>query len=165
MPAKSSSAISEAKSESEVKSEREALKLDERGDKSDVIAGLIVLVGVLGALLLYTFVYSDKAQQGRLLLIGAGGSTLGWLIGIMVTPYSKEESKRLSEVARLAYGFLTGYVVSKLDRVIEHLFAGPIDGAINLLAIDFVVIGVTAFGASVGFTYISRSYWPTRSPS
>ncbi|MBN9297535.1 MAG: hypothetical protein J0I41_11015 [Filimonas sp.] len=58
------------------------------------------------------------------LLIGITGCVLGWLAGILSAPYDKSDENKLGRFAKLVGTFLSGYVVSKLDRVLEGVI-GP----------------------------------------
>ena len=96
-----------------------------------------------------------------LILTGIAGASLGWIIGILMSPYRHELSK-FTELAKIAYGFLTGYILSKVDPLIAKLVSVDNITTQNSENSDFAII-VTYFFASfitaISLTYISRSYW------
>ncbi|MCI0513786.1 hypothetical protein L0128_11275 [candidate division KSB1 bacterium] len=56
------------------------------------------------------------------LLLVVFGLALGWLLGILVSPYSSREAKKCSEYAKVLGVFVSGYLVAKIDPVIAALF-------------------------------------------
>ncbi len=49
------------------------------------------------------------------------GAILGWGVGFLVSPSSKTEKEQFSGLTKTISAFLSGYILSKLDRVIENL--------------------------------------------
>jgi hypothetical protein len=47
------------------------------------------------------------------------GALVGWAIGMFSAPYGKGDKEALAQIGKLASVFITGYVVSKLDRFVE----------------------------------------------
>lgn len=54
-------------------------------------------------------------------LICLAGCILGWLIGMLTTPYDLEDEIKLGKFSKLIGTFLSGYILSKFDRVIEEI--------------------------------------------
>ena len=50
------------------------------------------------------------------------GSSLGWLCGTFMTPYNKKESEYVSSFTKTISLFASGYIVGKIDKVVEHFF-------------------------------------------
>jgi len=50
------------------------------------------------------------------------GVACGWLLGILISPYSSAEHEEFSAYAKAFGVFASGYLVAKLDKVIEELF-------------------------------------------
>ncbi len=79
---------------------------------------------VLGGTVTY-FSYSvgdDFKASALNLLIVVLGLSLGWLLGILLSPYSGAEEKKFTEYAKAFSIFASGYLVGKVDKVIEALF-------------------------------------------
>jgi Mg2+/citrate symporter len=110
-------------------------------------------------LLIFAFhIYKDGAETSFILLSAILGVSLGWFLGILATPYDLSEEKRLSEISKVAYGFLTGYLISKIDAVFNALMSTE-----DLLRKErlwvFAAVLVTALLATLLTTYVNRSYW------
>lgn len=85
------------------------------------------------------------------LLISLLGLLSGWLVGTGLAPYDKLDEKRFKKISVTASAFLSGYVVSKLDRLLEatllqtsslHPLAWARTG---LFSAAFLVTGLTVF--------------------
>lgn len=89
---------------------------------------LVVLANAaLIALLCWSgYMVGDKDQKAfaLTLLFAATGAILGWLLGFLASPYTTEESKRFSDLARVAWAFVGGFVLSKLDPLLTRLTTG-----------------------------------------
>ncbi|MDM3852813.1 MAG: hypothetical protein PT119_23225 [Aphanizomenon gracile PMC627.10] len=131
-------------------------------DYSDLI---VVSVGTaigLGLLMIMAFTWPTDSPGERyiLFLCGLFGSGLGWLIGIFVSPYTTTERSSFKTYATLAQGFLTGFLVSKVDKVFELV----IQDLSNNPAVQEKFLVRASFFASSSifmaiFTYITRTYW------
>lgn len=79
---------------------------------------------VLGGTVTYlSFALGEDFKASALnLLIVVLGLALGWLLGILLSPYSGTEEKMFSEYAKAFGVFASGYLVGKVDKVIEELF-------------------------------------------
>jgi hypothetical protein len=82
------------------------------------------------------------------------GASLGWLVGILASPYDPAEESTFGKFAQLIYGFLAGYGFSKFDPVLQNAISGA-----NIDASAVVCVGVVSFLIAVALTYISRRYW------
>jgi D-alanyl-lipoteichoic acid acyltransferase DltB (MBOAT superfamily) len=51
------------------------------------------------------------------------GCTFGWLLGTLITPYDTKERADFSAYAKAASAFISGYVIAKIDKVIEHILS------------------------------------------
>lgn len=84
------------------------------------------------------------------------GASTGWLVGILLSPYDPKEASTFPRYAAAASAFASGYLVSKLDRVLEELLKpeflfSPVP-AFRLLA------GLSAFATAAITTYVYRTY-------
>ncbi len=87
------------------------------------------LIGGYGTLVLLAFcayhahpkdsTSGSRAQQYSLtVIIGITGVVLGWLVGLLVSPYEGNEVDRFAALATAATSFVSGYLVSKIDPAI-----------------------------------------------
>jgi hypothetical protein len=116
---------------------------------------------VTAALFAITLISLLIIWRDSIALLGAlVGTAMGWATGILLAPYQEEE-KRFQRLSKGIAGFLSGYVVGKIDRVFDLLIdkttGRPIILDIRVLRIlgmtlaCLVVTGVTVF--------IARTYW------
>jgi hypothetical protein len=57
-------------------------------------------------------------------IICLAGCIAGWIVGILTTPYDKTDEDKLGRFTKLIGTFLSGYVLGKIDRIIE-VFINP----------------------------------------
>jgi hypothetical protein len=132
-----------------------------RGGMSDVIGGYVVGIIFYAVLIWFSQTYNGGRDTAVIIFSTAIGSAFGWVIGLVATPYNQDESRRLSEIAKVTYGFITGYLLSKIDPILTDLFSRAIhDSTERIVAITGV--GVVGFLVTFGVTFISRSYWHSR---
>lgn len=128
------------------------------GDLSDVITAGVVGVLIYGVLLWICVAYQEGNERITLLLACALGAAFGWVIGILASPYTIQEKDTFSTLSKLIYGFISGYVVSKVDKLLNSLLSPPIQER----PIVFAGIMITSFLTAVAVTYVSRTYWITK---
>ena len=54
-------------------------------------------------------------------IICISGGILGWLIGMLTSPYNMDDANKLGNFSKMVGTFLSGYILSKFDRVIESI--------------------------------------------
>lgn len=122
------------------------------------IIGGTVAAFLLGTVLILLAFAVDKCTEVRAVNVLAlvSGAAVGWLLGVAVSPYDAREASAFPKYAGAVSAFVSGYVVSKLDRVLEHLlrpeFVASAVGAFRLLG------GFCALILALLLTYIYRSY-------
>jgi hypothetical protein len=78
-------------------------------------------LGVLGgAIIIWVCLTKGTLVFG---LLALAGSALGYLTGVLVVPLSSNESERFTVYAKVISGFVTGYLLSKLDPVVTAMLA------------------------------------------
>lgn len=60
------------------------------------------------------------------------GLATGWALGILAAPYQSEQA-RFTTIGNVAAGFVTGYAISKVDRLFD-LWVDPTRGPLILEA-------------------------------
>jgi hypothetical protein len=124
------------------------------GDLTDVRVAVFVAVLLYGALLWCAFRYSGPVAAPLFVLSALFGASLGWVVGILISPYTQKEQSAFGELAKLVYGFITGYVLSKFAPVLQTAISNS-----NLHTWVVVGVGLVSFFTAVALTYISRRYW------
>lgn len=115
------------------------------------LAVAIMIAGILLCVLIHL-------RDSLAWLSTALGLAAGWAAGILLSPYQSEHD-RFIEYAKLTSIFLTGYVVSKVDRLFE-LWIDPAHGPLilNSLFAHRILSAITGFLLAVVVTYVGRKY-------
>jgi hypothetical protein len=71
------------------------------------------LTGVLGS------AKEQPAAKSSNRLVAMLGALCGWIIGIAFSPFTKDEADQFTAISSVISAFLSGYVVSKVDRFVE----------------------------------------------
>ena len=122
------------------------------------IIGSTASCTVLGlALVILCFRVGQSAEVHAMnIAVLVFGASSGWLAGILLSPYDPKEARNFPRYAAAVSAFASGYLVSKVDRVLEELLRpeflfSPVPG-FRLLA------GVSAFAITLVVTYVYRAY-------
>ncbi|WP_233235048.1 hypothetical protein [Bordetella sp. LUAb4] len=88
------------------------------------LAAATTLAFLFGTCLIYLSFTTETTVDPRALnvLVVITGMTLGWAIGIVMTPYSQTEKLRFSGYTRAIGVFASGYLVGKIDAGVAALF-------------------------------------------
>jgi hypothetical protein len=113
---------------------------------------------ILGApLLVMTFYFGSTPQDHCLnimLLIVA--LLLGWVLGILVTPYDGDEQKQFTNFSKAISAFISGFVVAKIDKLVEHILDPTV--LADSLALFRLTLFVAGFLLALIITFIYRRY-------
>jgi hypothetical protein len=111
----------------------------------------LVIAGILVCVLI-------RLKDSLAWLSVAFGLVVGWSVGILLSPYQSEQD-RFKEYLRLSAAFLTGYAVSKADRIFE-LLIDPARGPLLFQPIvaHRVLLCLISFFLAMVLTYVSRKY-------
>jgi hypothetical protein len=91
-------------------------------------------------------------------LVGMAGTVVGNMLGFFASPYNKDEKAKFSEYGKAIAAFVTGFLLSKLDKLLgivadpEALGNHPVYGARALIFI------ITMATATIS-TYVFRMHW------
>jgi FtsH-binding integral membrane protein len=91
-------------------------------------------------------------------LCSAFGLATGWAAGFLLAPYQSEQ-QRFKEYVKFISVFISGYLVSKLDRLFD-LWFDPEHGPLLLRSIvaQRMLICATSFVMAAVTTYVARKY-------
>ncbi len=87
------------------------------------LAGSAASAAIMGAAIVSaSFIVAENTKTLALnLLIVVLGFAGGWLVGVLVSPYSESEGKKFTEYTKAFGVFASGYLIGKVDKVIEEL--------------------------------------------
>jgi hypothetical protein len=127
------------------------------GDYTDVITAFIVLALIDSVMIFVGFKYDNGNQLIYVLMAMVFGSALGWVVGLILSPYDSGERAAFANVGKLVYGFLSGYFVSKMDPVVTDITRNGVTTSPGILIVATALMA--SFLVSGATSYISRSYW------
>lgn len=109
----------------------------------------------------YIFVRSALAADPRLILLALTGALIGWVVGILATPLSDAEGRRFGELAKVISGFVSGYLLSKIDPLIDALLSPDQGRALimNVQVGEEVLTTLSSFFIALLFVFGGRMYW------
>lgn len=122
-----------------------------------VFGSALVSVAFTGALLSLACSSEEEIlYQNINIMIVLCGLSSGWLLGILISPYSIKEQNNFSNYTKAFAVFFSGYLIGKLDKVIGELFQPDIffditNGFRALLFISSIVVSMIT-------TFIFRQY-------
>jgi MFS family permease len=117
----------------------------------------IVGLGLAGSVgYLSYYVAGDNQSAALNLLIVALGLALGWLLGILLSPYSDEEGKKFTQYAKAFGVFVSGYLVGKIDKVVEEVLKPDfiLDSVHGFRGMAFLASAIIA----IVITFVFRRY-------
>jgi len=115
----------------------------------------LLLLSLLAGALIYLASFATNAKYAYITMLL--GAVTGWPSGMYFSPYGDNEKKSFVSAGQAASAFVSGYLLSKLDRLLENtLFvANPTAHDAWLLAAYFVA----AFAIFAIGTYTCRRYF------
>lgn len=85
------------------------------------------------------------------------GLSIGWGIGILTAPYQSEQTV-FKEYSRILAAFVTGFLVSKADRIFELWIDKSKAAGFEEQLWMRLMVGLTGFVLAVVTTYVARRY-------
>jgi hypothetical protein len=117
--------------------------------------GISLIVSIILVFLCFKMVATP--QDGYLnLAIVLASVCVGWLLGTFVSPESSSEQTRFTTYGKAVSAFVSGYLVSKLDKVVEMILS-PETLAVPVAAFRLTA-SVAAVVSALLVTYIMRAY-------
>lgn len=83
------------------------------------ISSTVFLLALLYALWTLAPVIGGNPVTNQLLIVL--GILLGWAVGMFATPFTRVDREDFAAVRKAIYAFLSGYLVSKVDRFLERM--------------------------------------------
>ncbi len=116
---------------------------------SGVIVGsaLIVLAYLVGP---------DRADYPITYIVCICGYILGWIVAIISTPMNTSDENKISRFTSVVGTFLSGYMLSKLDRVFEKIFDPAL--VFDSLTGVRILLFVCCFGMTFILVFYYRQY-------
>jgi len=84
------------------------------------------------------------------------GATLGWAIGILISPYNVGEQQQFATLLHVTTAFVSGYLVSKFDPLIERFLKR--DEVPSSALLQRTALFIVAFVLSATIVFIDRQY-------
>jgi hypothetical protein len=122
-----------------------------------LLTAIIISVVVSIVLLILCFKMVATPQDGYLnLAIILASICVGWLLGTFISPESNTEETRFSAYGKAVSAFVSGYLISKLDKVVEMILS---PGTLAVPIASFRLAGsIAALISALLVTYIIRAY-------
>jgi hypothetical protein len=114
-----------------------------------VVTAVVVVVAIELAMLgVGCVVFATWSARSWCLLANAAGVALGWTIGTLCSPSDDEETTDFSKYASAFSGFVSGFAVSKIDRVFEEAAKAGVIATSSFL-VPIVVFATTTLAAAI----------------
>ena len=112
------------------------------------VSGGILLIAMLVVSLGTESTFSAWELNMSLLALGA---SFGWVVGIVISPYTSGEKTRLDAYAKVIGTFGSGYLLAKINPLVEHILdpKNVLDSTfgvrVALLLVPFIVVLVLVY--------------------
>ncbi len=119
------------------------------------LIGMLVMMAVLCTISVALLWHWNDSMSWLSALLGL---CVGFMTGILVAPFPGEESA-FREYSKIASGFLTGFLVSKVDQVFNLLIdekRGPL--ILNELFVRRLMVGACGFLLAMIGVFLARKY-------
>jgi len=123
-----------------------SIKKKTRIDFNFKVLSTIIFAVIFATLLLWlAYKVTSDGQYYLTYILCISGCILGWLIGIVTTPYDDDDAKKIGNFSKMIGTFLSGYLLSKFDGIISKMlnpdtFFSSTFGLRFLLFVSFFVI-------------------------
>ena len=123
-----------------------------------LIITLIIAIGIVGVMwyLCYRVGSNPPADHLINLAILIASIAIGWLFGTFISPDTPDEEARFSRLGTAIKAFVSGYLVSKMDKLFTVIF-DPDKLFQNLPMFRFLLF-VTGLIVAALVTYVLREY-------
>ena len=120
-----------------------------------------VAVGFLGLVIVVLCIAMKREDRGRAdiamnFTVALFGACVGWLLGILLSPYNAAERTMFAQYASAVSAFVSGYVLSKVDKTLTHVLTPE---ALSRPLVGFrIMIFASAILLGIVFTATVRAY-------
>lgn len=121
--------------------------------RATMISGVVV---GLALIILAYLVGPGHDQYPITYIICISGYILGWIVAIISTPMNEIDKDKIGRFTGLVGSFLSGYLLSKLDKVIEEIL-NP-DQIFTYLIGARVLLFICCFGITFILVFYYRQY-------
>ena len=122
-----------------------------------IIATTVSALLLASAVLYLAWILGTTTNERSMnLMVTIGGTVLGWLIGILATPYDVAEKDQFTIYAKTISAFLSGYAVAKVDRLVDAILDPAL--ALHDLAPFRILAFLSAAGISFILVFVFRRY-------
>jgi hypothetical protein len=84
----------------------------------------VIGVGLAGTLAFLCFRFGSSSEDHDLnLAIMVVATIIGWILGVLVSPYDQGEQRQFTSLARVASAFITGYLAAKVNSLIDAILS------------------------------------------
>lgn len=127
-------------------------------EKKGILGTAVVISAIVCGFLLFLCCKLVATPQDAYLNIAIMMASIcvGWLLGTFISPASNTEAARFGVYGKAVSAFVSGYLVAKLDKVIEKILS-PDTLAVPIAAFRLTG-GIAALVSAVLVTYIVRAY-------
>ncbi|HEV3100503.1 MAG TPA: hypothetical protein VGY75_12385 [Candidatus Udaeobacter sp.] len=120
-----------------------------------IAVGIATFVSIILVILCFKMVVTPQDGYLNLAIVLASVS-LGCLLGTFISPESGSEQSRFSVYGKAVSAFVSGYLVSKLDKVVEMILS-PQTLAVPIASFRLAA-SISAVISALLVTYIVRAY-------
>lgn len=119
--------------------------------------GVVSATILIGSNLALCFVVSSEWSDRTISLAVIGTAVaIGWLVGVVISPYDPKEQKQFSQYAKAVAAFGSGYLAAKMDKLIEKVLSPALlsEAVSGFRFLSFVSVLIVC----ILITFIFRNY-------
>jgi hypothetical protein len=120
-----------------------------------VLDGLSILFGIALIALCYLLGRDDHSYS-RNGLACLSGATLGLALGTLISPYTEGEAQQFSSLLQAGSAFVSGYLLSKLDPLIERYLKR--DNLPDVSTMQRIALFATSLALTTTVVFVNRQY-------
>jgi hypothetical protein len=99
---------------------------------------------------------STSQESWLCLMILIGGISTGWVVGIVISPYTGEEKTKFGQYTKAVAAFLSGYVVAHLNDLIKYVMK-PEFLRVPSHVFQMILL-IASFCVALIVVYVTRQY-------
>jgi uncharacterized membrane protein YeaQ/YmgE (transglycosylase-associated protein family) len=118
--------------------------------------------GLIGGGLMYVGHDLDPDNFSKTLLVILFGIILGWVAAFLTSPYDKDDSNNLEKFSKIIGSFISGYLLSKFDKVSEAILDSnkTLNGVLGIR----IILLISFFFLTWLVVYATRQYFEEKKP-